>query len=427
MPPEVTQVLFQPRPVQRIRVAAYARVSSGKDAMLHSLSAQVSQYSQMIQSNPGWEYAGVYADEAKTGTRQDSREQFNRLIENCRSGLVEMIITKSISRFARNTVTLLSVIRELKALGVDVFFEEQKLHTLSADGELMLTVLGSYAQEESLSASENQKWRIRKNFSEGKPWDATILGYRVKDGQYVIEPDEAAIVRRIYSMYLEGKGMQAICNTLNAEGVQTRFSRSWHISSVRHILSNPTYTGNLILQKTFRADHLTKKKQKNVGQLPKYIISEAHTPIIDQETFDRAQEIRQARAARFTKPEKCYTARYPFSSLIVCANCGAHYRRKVTHADPVWMCATYNKQGRKGCQSKAIPEKTLQELLQSIPMEEVEQIRAENGNCVVIRMKDGREERRVWNDRSRAESWTPEMKEKARQKAKRQHAAHTQS
>ena len=131
---------------------------------------------------------------------------------------MEMIITKSISRFARNTVTLLSVIRELKALGVDVFFEEQKLHTMSADGELMLTVLGSYAQEESLSASENQKWRIRKNFSEGKPWDATILGYRVKDGQYVIEEDEAAIVRRIYSMYLEGRGMQAICNIAERGG-----------------------------------------------------------------------------------------------------------------------------------------------------------------------------------------------------------------
>ncbi|MCR5090203.1 MAG: recombinase family protein [Oscillospiraceae bacterium] len=423
MPPEVTKIVFAPAPARRIRVAAYARVSSGKDAMLHSLSAQVSQYSQMIQSNPGWEYAGVYADEAKTGTKSDSREEFNRLLEDCRSGLVEMIITKSISRFARNTVTLLSVIRELKALGVDVFFEEQKLHTMSADGELMLTVLGSYAQEESLSASENQKWRIRKNFSEGKPWDATILGYRVKDGEYVIEEGEAAIVRRIYEMYLEGRGMQAICNTLNAEGVKTRFSRSWHISTVRHILSNPTYTGNLILQKTFRADHLTKKRLKNVGQLPKIEVTEAHEAIISQETFDRVQAIRQTRAERLKTKEKDYTARYPFSGLITCACCGAHYRRKVTHTGPVWMCATYNKLGRKGCQSKAIPETVLQTLLPSV--EGVEQIRAENGNCVVIRFKDGNETRLKWNDRSRAESWTPEMKEQARERAKRQHAAHT--
>ena len=425
MPSEVSRIEFAPRPVQRIRVAAYARVSSGKDAMLHSLSAQISQYSKMIQSNPGWEYAGVYADEAKTGTRQDSREQFNRLLEDCRSGLVEMIITKSISRFARNTVTLLSVIRELKALGVDVFFEEQHLHTLSADGELVTTILGSYAQEESLSASENQKWRIRKNFSEGKPWDATILGYRVRDGEYVIEESEAAVVRRIYEMYLSGKGMQSIVNTLNAEGVQTRFDRSWHISTVRHILSNPTYTGNLILQKTFRADHLTKKRLKNEGQLPKIEVTEAHEAIIDQESFDRVQAIRQARAERFTKPEKCYTARYLYSGLIVCACCGAHYRRKVTHADPVWMCATYNKQGRKGCQSKAIPENTLSTLFADIPMERVQQIRAENGNRIVVRYQDGEELVRSWRDRSRAESWTPEMKEQARQRAKRQHAAHT--
>ena len=149
------------------------------------------------------------------------------------------------------------------------------------------------------------------------------------------------------------------------------------------------------------------------------------TVIVSQETFDRAQEIRQARAARFTKPEQCHTARYLFSGLIVCACCGAHYRRKVTHTGPVWMCATYNKLGRKGCQSKAIPEKKLQELLPSV--EGVEQIRAENGNRVVIRFKDGSETRLKWNDRSRAESWTPEMKEKARQKAKRQHAARTQS
>ena len=423
MPPEVTKIIFAPAPVQRIKVAAYARVSSGKDAMLHSLSAQVSHYSELIQSNPGWEYAGVYADEAKTGTRQDSREQFNRLIEDCRAGKIQLIITKSISRFARNTVTLLSVIRELKALGVDVFFEEQNLHTMSADGELMLTVLGSYAQEESLSASENQKWRIRKNFSEGKPWDATILGYRIGDEGYVVEEAEAAIVRRIYEMYLDGKGMQAICNILNGEGVETRFSRSWHISTIHHILTNPTYTGNLILQKTFRQDHLTKKTLKNEGQLQKFVITEAHTPIISQETFDRVQAIRQSRAARLNTTGKDYTARYPFSGLIVCANCGAHYRRKVTHTGPVWMCATYNKLGRKGCQSKAIPEATLQALLPSV--EGVEQIRAENNNCLVIKYSDGREERRVWQDRSRAESWTPEMKEKARERAKRQHAAHT--
>ena len=162
----VEKITFKALEVPKaIRVAAYARVSSGKDAMLHSLSAQVSYYSTLIQANSEWTYCGVYADEAKTGTK-DSRENFQRMLTDCRNGKIDLVITKSISRFARNTVTLLETVRELKSLGVDVYFEEQNIHTLSADGEMMLTILASYAQEESLSASENQKWRIRKNFEQ---------------------------------------------------------------------------------------------------------------------------------------------------------------------------------------------------------------------------------------------------------------------
>lgn len=167
-----TTVPMQPR---LLRVAAYARVSSGKDAMLHSLSAQVTHYSQLIQQHDGWQYCGVYSDEAFTGTKEN-REGFQSLLSECRAGNIDLVITKSISRFARNTVTLLQTVRELKLLGVDVYFEEQNIHTIGADGELIITILASYAQEESRSASENQKWRIRKNFEEGKPWNGTILG-----------------------------------------------------------------------------------------------------------------------------------------------------------------------------------------------------------------------------------------------------------
>ena len=165
------------------RVAAYERVSCGKDAMLHSLSAQVSYYSDLIQNHSGWQYVGVYADEALTGTR-DNRENFQRLLVDCRAGKIDMVITKSISRFARNTITLLETVRELKTMGVDVFFEEQNIHSLSADGELMLTILASYAQEESLSVSENQKWRVRHNFENGMPWNGTVLGYRYNQGTF---------------------------------------------------------------------------------------------------------------------------------------------------------------------------------------------------------------------------------------------------
>lgn len=176
MPRTVEQIQFAPRMPQPLRVAAYARVSSGKDAMLHSLAAQVDHYSTYIRHHHGWEYVGVYADEAKTGTK-DSRENFQRMLTDCRAGKIDHIITKSISRFSRNTVTLLETVRELKELGISVYFEEQSIDTATADGELMLSILASYAQEESLSASENQKWRVKRNFEEGIPWRFFMLGY----------------------------------------------------------------------------------------------------------------------------------------------------------------------------------------------------------------------------------------------------------
>ena len=222
------------------------------------------------------------ADEAKTGTK-DTREGFVRLVSDCKAGKVDMVITKSISRFARNTVTLLETVRDLKALGIDVFFEEQKIHTLSADGELMLSILASYAQEESLSASENQKWRVRKNFEEGKPWNGTLLGYRYRNGVYVIEPDEAETVRRIFREFLSGKGVIAIAKSLNADGVKTRYGRAWGKTSIGGILRNYAYTGNLLLQKTFRENHLTKKSVVNDGQRPMYHAEGTHEAIISME------------------------------------------------------------------------------------------------------------------------------------------------
>ena len=414
---EIQQVAFPPIPKKRKRVAAYARVSSGKDAMLHSLSAQISYYSDMIQKHPGWEFAGVFADEAKTGTR-DGRENFQKLLQACREKQVDMIITKSISRFARNTVTLLATVRELKALGVDVFFEEQNIHTLSADGELMISVLASYAQEESLSASENQKWRNTKNFEAGIPCDGTVLGYRYKDGSYVIEPTEAETVQRIYSMYLSGMGERSIAKKLNSEGIPTRYGNSWSKNSIASVLKNYTYTGNLLLQKTFRENHLTKHDVKNCGQLPQYHAADAHEAIISLEDYKAVQEEMIRRAERFAPPTKDYTKRYPYSGLITCSCCGARYSRKVTHGGPVWICTTYNTQGKAACPSKAVPERVLDSLTANISLDGLSALRAENGNRLVFCFKDGSESVKRWEDRSRAESWTPEMKEAARQKSK---------
>ena len=248
----VTQVRFdKPNIPKPKRVAAYARVSSGKDAMLHSLSAQVSYYSNLIQNHNGWEYAGVYADEALTGTK-DNRDNFQRLIADCREGKVDMVITKSISRFARNTVTLLKTVHELKDLGVDVYFEEENIHSTDATGELILSFLAGRAQEESLSASENQKWRVRQNFQNGKPWRGFMMGYRYDGEKYVVVPEEAEIVKSIYADYLNGKGINAIMKRLNEEGVLTQQGYTWHQSAVTRILKNYTYTGNLLLQTKYR-------------------------------------------------------------------------------------------------------------------------------------------------------------------------------
>ena len=417
---KIEQVRFAADAPKKKRVAAYCRVSSGKDAMLHSLSAQVSYYSDYIQKH-GWEYAGVYADEALTGTK-DNRENFQRLLADCRKGTVQMVITKSISRFARNTVTLLETVRELKALGVDVYFEEQNIHTMSADGELMLTILASYAQEESLSVSENMKWRIRKNFENGKPWSGLILGYRFQNGQFVVVPEEAEIVKRIFREYLGGLGATAIMKGLNDDGILTRVGKPWRTEGVLKILRNYNYTGNLILQKTYRENHLTKRKMKNNGEKPQYHAVETHEAIIDLATFEAVQEEIARRAERYSG-KKTSVATYPFTGLIVCDSCGKHYRRKTTATGIVWICSTYNTHGKKVCaDSKAIPENVLYELTADTPIGDLTAIRATNGNTLIFCFKDGTQTVKRWKDRSRRESWTEEMKEKARQQALAQHS-----
>nr|DAE58434.1 MAG TPA: integrase [Caudoviricetes sp.] len=425
MPGRITTVSKPPKLERKKRVAAYARVSSGKDAMLHSLSAQVSHYSDLIQRNSDWLYAGVYADEAKTGTK-DSRADFQRLIADCHAGKIDMVITKSISRFARNTVMLLQTVRDFKAWEVDIFFEEQNIHTMSADGELMLTILASYAQEESRSASENQKWRIKRNFEEGMPWNGAMLGYRLKDERYEVVPKEAELVRRIYNEYLAGDGYLSIVKRLMEEDVPSRFGGKWNQSVVSKILSNYTYTGNLLLQKTFRENHITKKTVINHGELPKYHAENTHEAIIDMKTFHAVQTEKARRAAQFNKKPAPRTT-YPFTSLLVCDNCGKNYRRKTTKTGIVWVCGTFNTLGKSACASKQIPETTLQQVTAEVLgakaftreqlHSRIQSIRVCNGNILIFCFKDGSEVTRTWKDRSRSESWTDEMKKAARQKA----------
>ena len=353
----VEQVQFPKMKAPKLkRVAAYARVSSGKDAMLHSLSAQVSYYSRLIQNHKGWEYAGVYADEALTGTKEN-RENFQRLLTDCRNGKVDMVITKSISRFARNTVTLLETVRALKGYNIDVYFEEQNIHSISSDGELMLTILASYAQEESRSASENQKWRIRHNFENGMPWNATLFGYRYENGEYIIVPEEAEIIRSIFEMYLSSKGTVAIMNYLNKSDIATRKGNKWCKNGVMKVLKNYTYTGNLILQKTYRKDHLTKQLCINNGELAQFSVVNSHQPIITIEMYQAVQAEIKRREKQYARCKHRTT--YPLTGLIRCEQCGKNYRRKTTPQGIAWVCSTYNTQGKSVCDAGYIPENAL--------------------------------------------------------------------
>ena len=416
---------YIPAQPRALRVCAYARVSSGKDAMLHSLSAQVSHYSEMIQSHIGWVYCGVYSDEALTGTKSD-REGFQQMLTDCRAGKIDMVITKSISRFARNTVSLLQTVRELKSMGIDVYFEEQYIHTISADGELMMTILASYAQEESLSASENQKWRVRKAFENGELINLRFLfGYSITADGVQINEKEAAIVREIFSRFNGGESMSSISRDLNARGYRGALGGKWCAERMRNTLSNEKYLGNALLQKRYRNNHIEKKMVANKGELPMYYAEGTHEPIIDQATFDKAQERLRMLAQQTANRKK--PTRSAFSGLIHCGLCGNTYKRVTYRKKHYWNCTTFQTKGKSECAAKRIPEETLEVLTCEVLGEgsidsdmvrsKITAIRADKNNVVVYCMDDGSEIAKRWKDRSRAESWTPEMKEKARQRA----------
>ncbi len=424
---KVERVVFPALSRPRVtKTAAYCRVSSEKDSMHHSLSAQVSYYNDLIQRTPGWEFAGIFSDEAKTGTK-DSREGWQELLRKCRDGEIDMVITKSVSRFSRNTLDFLAAVRELKEAGVDVYFEEQRIHTMSGEGELMLTILASLAQEESRSCSENQKWRIRKEFQEGKPWNNRMLGYKKENGGLVIVPEEAEIVRWIFESYLSGKGFTAIANELNRNGTAKRTASKWHETAIEKILKNPAYAGCLLLQRTYRENHITKKTLVNTGELPKYRVEDSHEAIISKEMFDAVQAERERRKRIFKgkKNESCKPSL--FAHLIRCPYCGAFYRRKTTATGVVWICRTYNSVGKSACPlSKQIPEQTLLDMVCGLletdnPTREllesrIRQIEAFEGNLLRLTFTDGSAAEEIWRDRSRSESWTEEMKEAARKK-----------
>ena len=327
----------------RKRVAAYARVSTDSEEQLSSYEAQVEFYTRCIKGNPGWEFVDVYTDEGISGTNIRKREGFNRMVNDALSGKIDLILTKSISRFARNTVDTLTTVRTLKDHKVEVYFEKENIYTLDTKGEVMLTIMGSLAQEESRSISENVTWGKRRSMEEGKFSLAYkhFLGYeKGEDGLPRIVEHEAEIIREIYQLFLGGSTVRSIADHLTAKGIPTPAGKKkWSVSTIMSILQNEKYKGDALLQKTYTADFLTKKVKKNCGEVPQYYIENSHPAIIDAETFDLVQKEIERR-----KPHRHQLHRSsPLNAKIICGECGGFYGRKVWHSNSkyrksVWQC-----------------------------------------------------------------------------------------
>ena len=337
---------------KKLRVAAYARVSV--DTLHHSLAAQVSYYSALIQNNPAWEYAGVYADEGITGTSTTHRDEFKRLIADCNAGKIDLVLVKSISRFARDTVDCLHTVRRLKEKGIAVRFERENIDSTSEDGELLLTLLASFAQEESRSIGDNIRWGVRRRFAEGiSNGHKAPYGYTWDGEMFRIVPAEGKVVKEIYRRYLAGESAYAIANSLAEHGIMGRQGRPIEQTTVKDILSNCSYTGTMALQKNYITEGHIRKRNK--GELPMYLVEGTFEPLVSKTDFDKAQEIRKRRAERAVNRNPVL----PFSGMVKCGCCGGGFSRRTAGKYRRWGCNTRERKGRESCGSRPIKEEEL--------------------------------------------------------------------
>lgn len=346
------------------KVAGYARVSTDSDEQYTSYEAQVDYYTKYIQRNPNWIFVDVYTDEGISAVMTKHRDGFNKMIEDALAGRIDLIVTKSVSRFARNTVDSLTTVRKLKDKGVEVYFEKENIYTLDSKGELLITIMSSLAQEESRSISENVTWGRRKQFADGKvclPY-GRFLGYeKGEDGLPKIVPEQAKIVTYIYDLFMTGLTPNLICKRLMAEGIPSPSGKEkWAASTVRSILTNEKYMGDALLQKEFTVDFLQKKKKINEGEVPQYYVENSHPAIISRELFMRVQ----AEFKRRQQYGHSYNGKSIFSTRIICGDCGSFYGSKVWNSTDryrrvVWQCN--NKFNGERCRTPHITEDELKE------------------------------------------------------------------
>ncbi len=331
----------------KLRIAAYCRVSTDNDDQLLSLEAQKQHYEKIIRDNPEWEFAGLYCDEGISGTKKENREGLLRLLRDCEKHKIDFIITKSISRFARNTADCLEIVRRLSELGVSIYFEKENINTRAMDSELLLSVLSSLAENESVSISQNNKWGVRKRFQNGTYRQAIApYGYDKIGATLVPNPEEAPVIKRIFDQALSGVGVYKIAKGLNADGIAGRNGKPWSAGTVRGILANERYIGDLLLQKTYTDDSF--RRRKNGGELDMYYMKDHHEPLVSREDFEAAKRMldQHAKEKGIVRDGRKYNARYPFSGRIVCGQCGGTFKRRIHQAGRQseyvsWCCGTH--------------------------------------------------------------------------------------
>ena len=357
----------------KLRVAAYCRVSTDSDEQATSYEAQIEHYTEYISKNPDWVLAGIFADEGITGTNTKKRTEFNRMIDECMDGNIDMIITKSISRFARNTLDCLKYIRQLKEKNIPVFFEKESINTMDSKGEVLLTIMASLAQQESQSLSRNIKLGLQYRYQQGHVQvnHNRFLGYtKDADGHLIIDPNQAEIVRRIYREYLEGFSMDKIAAGLERDGVLTGAGKAkWHTSTINKILRNEKYMGDALLQKTYTTDFLTKKRIKNNGTVPQYYVESDHEAIIPKDIFLLVQEeLVRRRVVRTSKNGKRrnYSCKHCFAQMVFCGDCGQFYRRVHWNnrgcKSIVWRCCSRLENTGHACRSRTVNEGLLEQV-----------------------------------------------------------------
>lgn len=338
---------------QKLRVAAYCRVSSDSTDQMNSFAAQMNYYTALISGKAHWELVDLYADAGISGTSAEKRPDFQRLLSDCRKGRIDKVLVKSISRFARNTMDCLKTIRELKAIGVGVCFEEQNIDTSNMTGELITAAFSAIAQKESESISQNIRWSYRHRMESGTFLPGSVpFGYRIQNRGLVVDREQADIIRRIFNDYLAGQSMEKIVSLLNQEE-SSREKREWNISAISYILTNERYTGDSLWQKTYATDTLPTRQVRNHGEREQYYAEATHAPIIEKETFQAVQRLKKERAEKYGARARLQTS--PLQLKVFCGECGSRFRKKICRGVVYWACLGHDKD-RQSCSVQQIPE-----------------------------------------------------------------------